>query len=403
MDKAIVFLFNEKSNCCACAACLNVCPKNAIIMKEGEDGFLYPYININRCVQCGKCQQVCNYQNRINEDKPMSAYAGMAVDDEILKSSSSGGIFAILGRYVLNKGGVIYGCSLELYENGLRPEHIRIDSLSQLWKLQGSKYVQSNIGLIYRTVLKDLEKNKFVLFTGTPCQIDALYGFLGQKDYANLLTLDIICHGVPSEKMFADYLHVLQNKLKGRIVSFSFRDKSDGWGLKGAVEFIDIKGNKKKRAIPISLSSYYKLFLTSEIYRENCYTCKYAKYSRVGDITIGDYWGIEIEHPELLVKNGGPMDIKKGVSCILVNTKKGEDALKNICNSLLIEKSSIEKIARHNNQLRRPSTYTEKRQQIFMFYKKNGYEKVETWYYQSLGWKLYAYEVKYFVIRLFKR
>lgn len=395
-------LYREKKDCSACAACLNSCPKEAIYMQEDKAGFLYPYIDREKCIQCGQCLSVCNYQNGDIKRSTKKAYAGMAIDDTILRTSSSGGFFAVIATEVLKKGGIVYGCAFELHEDGLHPEHIRIDNINSLSKLQGSKYVQSKIGTIYQDVSKDLMRNKLVLFSGTPCQVDALYGFLKMKQYRNLLTIDIVCHGVPSERMFTDYIHMFEKKLKGKIIGFSFRDKTDGWGLKGLVEYIDKNGNCKKRIVPICLSSYYHLFLKSEIYRENCYTCKYAGHKRVGDITIGDFWGIEIEHPELLIENNGILETKKGVSCILINSQQGELALRTICNELLIKESSLKKVTRQNRQLNTPSVCTDIRKYIFHLYESGGYECVDKWYYQSIGWKQYAYRLKYSFIQLYK-
>lgn len=395
-------LYMDNINCCACGACLNACPKNAISMKEDQYGYLYPVINQDKCIQCGKCIRVCNYQSGGGERTKIT-YVGMAKDEFILNKSSSGGIFAAIATEVLNKGGTVFGCSFEVYEDGLHPEHIRIEKLTDLHKLQGSKYVQSSIGNSYRKVKEDLIYGRLVLFSGTPCQVDALRGFLGNKTYSNLLTIDIICHGVPSSKMFNDYIHEFEKRLKGRIVRFSFRDKKEGWGLNGSIEYLDRSGKLRKKNLPIILSSYYKLFLTSEIYRESCYSCKYAGLQRPGDITIGDFWGIESEHPEVLLKNGGPMDIKKGISCILVNTEQGNRMVHELGVSLVTVPSSFEKAARQNGQLNMPSKCSEKRAMILGLYEKSGYSAIDRWYYHSLGWKRYAYEVRHALPQLFER
>lgn len=393
--KKEICLYLKKKNCSACGACLNACHQNAISMNADEKGFLYPVIDKVKCIQCGKCQSVCNYQNKKSGNSPKNAYIGMTNNEKLLQKSASGGIFATIATEILNKGGAVYGCSLELREDTLYPMHIRIDKLEELSKLQGSKYVQSNVGNIYKNVQGDLNGGRIVLFTGTPCQIDALKGFLNGKEYSNLLTMDIICHGVPSEKMFVDYLHILEKKLKGKIVSFVFRDKAAGWGFKGTVKYINGKEQLKKKSVPVILSSYYKLFLLAETYRENCYTCKYADMNRVGDITIGDFWGVEVEHPEAILENGGSMDVRQGISCILVNTEQGQVWLDKFGIDLLKVNSSIEKVARHNGQLNRPSKHSDQRSQILSLYEKYGYEAVDKWYYKSLGWKRYLYVIRH--------
>jgi coenzyme F420-reducing hydrogenase beta subunit len=230
-----------------------------------------------------------------------------------------------------------------------------------------------------------------VLFSGTPCQIAALGSFLGNKEFENLLTIDIICHGVPSAKFFEGYIQELEKKLSGKITAFRFRDKTGGWGLKGSVEYINKSGAHKKKIVPVQLSSYYKLFLDSVIYRENCYSCKYAGPFRTGDITIGDYWGIEKEHPEYLVVNGGSMDQRQNLSCVLVNTEKGKKMMEKFGFSIQLKPSSFERAARHNGQLRHPSHRSDKREFIFKLYKEGGYAAVDKWHNKRLGAKKYIY------------
>lgn len=403
MIKKEIRLYSNKEECSGCGACLNICGHNAITMEEDEMGFLYPKIDTEKCIGCEMCKRVCNYQNGQLPEKTELAYIAVAKANNTLKNSASGGVFGAIAKEILKNDGVVYGCSLEQEQSGLHVKHIRVNDIDSLVKLQGSKYVQSSIGTIYKDVKEDLKNNRLVLFSGTPCQIDGLKGFLGRERFPNLLTIDLVCHGVPNEKMFCDYLKMFEKKLRGKIVNFSFRDKNEGWGYKGFVEYIDKRGKVKKRKVPVSLSSYYKLFLDSEICRENCYQCKYAGLQRVGDITIGDFWGIEEEHPEVLSQNGGKINIEKGVSCILVNTDKGAKMIEKFGNGLLKIQSSSKKVARYNRQLNYPSKPSSNRKKIFDLYKENGYEAVQKWYYDSLGWKRYASECKYLLLRMIKK
>lgn len=383
-----VILFREKKECCGCGACMNICPKQAITMQEDDYGFIYPSIDHIKCVHCGMCKKVCTYQSEFEKRDVISTYVAAAKEDDILKGSASGGVFAAIAVEVLKKNGAVFGCSMENNEEIITPKHVRITKIEELIKLQGSKYVQSFIGDTYKLVKKELETGRMVLFSGTPCQVDGLLGFLG-KDYENLLAVDIICHGVPSANLFQAYIRNFEKKLRGKIVDFKFRDKTKGWGLRGRVIYRDKSGKLKSRLFPSELSSYFKLFLKADIYRENCYSCKYACEHRPGDLTIGDYWGIRKEHPEYLAANGGYYDVKKGVSCILASTEKGQKFLKELGTGIHMEISEFHKAAEHNEQLKRPSSEGTSREMIFKMYAKGGYEAVEKWYCKSMGIKRY--------------
>lgn len=387
-----ITLFSEKKTCCGCGACMNICPRDAISMNEDEYGFLYPQIDSEKCIQCGACQRVCAYQNSIEEGEPIETYVSVTKNTDILKSAS-GGIFASFATECLKQNGVVFGSSFEMCDGKLKPIHIGIDKLSDLVKLQGSKYVQSEINMVYQEVKKALSNDKMVLFSGTPCQVAALNSFLGNKKYDNLLTIDIICHGVPSIQMFQDYLGILERNC-GEIYNFKFRDKTNGWGLTGSAFYINKKGKKKKMIIPFGVSSYYSMFLNSDIYRENCYSCRYANSHRVADITIGDYWGIEDEHPELLLNNGGCIDETKGVSCLIVNTSKGKKYLEENKDNLCLYPSDFSKARNRNGQLQAPSKMGKNREYILNLYKDEGYDAVEKWFRKTTGIKWYISWIK---------
>lgn len=377
-----VVLYLDKKDCCGCGVCMNICPKKAITMKEDEYGFLYPVINQDVCIRCGLCKKVCGYQSREFIGEPETTYVAQSKNSDINKSAS-GGVFVSIARSVLLMGGVVYGVSMEYIDGRLEPMHIAVEKIDELIKLQGSKYVQSRIGTIYSDVKEQLTSDRVVLFSGTPCQVDGLRNFL-RKSYDNLYCIDIICHGVPSSKMFQDYILTLENKYKDKIIDFKFRDKTLGWGLT-ANAYTANAGNK---IIPCYSSSYYDMFLKSYTYRINCYSCKYANKHRVGDVTIGDYWEVEKEHPEILIKNGGEINEKLGVSCIIVNNNQGSKLVEKYGKELFIKKSRYEKVARYNKQLNLPSSLDEaRREQVLNAYKIGGYQAVETQYRKLLGWK----------------
>ena len=375
-----IVLFKDKKDCCACGACLNICPKQAISMQEDEYGFLYPVIDENKCIKCGLCIKTCCYQRSELKQFPINTYIAQTLNTDI-KKSASGGVFASIAKQVIEADGVVVGTALE-YDNGvLEPRYILVDNLLDLDKLLGSKYVQSSTNKIYTVVKEQLIKEKKVLFTGTPCQVDGLKSYLG-KEYDNLFCVDIICHGVPSKRLFQDYIKFLEKKYNNKIVDFKFRDKTNGWGLTANA----CTANAGNKLIPCYMSSYYDMFLKSYTYRINCYSCKYANNLRVGDITIGDYWGVETEHPEVLIVNGGDINEKQGVSCVIVNNEQGKVLLEKFGCGLLLKQSEYEKAARHNGQLNRPCKLDEnKRNGVLDVYSKFGYAGIENWHKKDLG------------------
>lgn len=387
-------LFKTKSACCGCGACLNICPQNAIEMVSDEYGFSYPRVNARLCIGCGLCKRVCHFQckDKSYANSPLAVYAASGTDTRLAKSSASGGIFAVLAKKILEAGGVVYGCAYSHEGDVISPKHVRIDDAVELFRLQGSKYAQSAAGFAYRQVKQDLLGGKRVLFSGTPCQVDALNGFLPEAIRENLITVDIICHGTPGTTFFESYIREIEKKRGSKITNFIFRDKTDGWGLKAGITFRC--GNREvKRPLPVQLSSYYQLFLNSETYRENCYVCPYANRNRTSDITLGDFWGIEHEEPDYLKENGGCLDKQIGVSCILANTQKGESLLSQVGTSIILLSTTYEKVAKENHQLNSPSNHTNVRNIIMNLYKTGGYPAVDHWYYKQLGIKRYIYVI----------
>lgn len=376
-------LSKGKENCCGCGSCVLVCPKQAISMEPQELGCLYPKIDHTMCVDCGLCQRSCAYQNSANQNSAaISAYAAAANDTALLRESASGGVFASVAKQILREGGVVFGCSLEKVNGSLVPMHISIEREADLHKLQGSKYVQSDLGNSLPRIRDLLAQKRVVLFSGTPCQVDALRYYLLKADTTGLFTIDIICHGVPSAELFGGYLAEMK---AGEVESFRFRDKTLGWGLNAGYVSRDRHGHTKTHLLPPGISSYYTYFLSGETYRESCYSCRYACANRVGDITIGDFWGIEQEHPELLKENGGKIDETKGVSSILVNTEKGRKLLE-LCGEELRTMASIpEKVIKWNRQLRMPSSHTMVREELIRTYETDGYSGVERHFRKNLG------------------
>lgn len=395
----MIKLYVNQKDCCGCAACMNICPKEAITMKPDSDGYIFPVINNELCIECGLCKKVCAFQNvPVTDNESRATYVAINKNKDVLSVSASGGILGALASLIFEKKGVVFGCA---YNDNMETEHICVDNLNGMKMIQGSKYVQSNINTTYTGAKKYLKDGRWVLFTGTPCQIAGLKSYLG-KDYDNLITADIICHGVPSVDFFKGYIKYLEEKLKGKVINFKFRDKSKGWGLMGKIVYEKNGKVLDKLILPIN-SYYYNYFLKGDIYRENCYECKYACGSREGDFTMGDYWGIEKAHPEIETKNG--------VSVLLVNSKKGMTLIDNLTKYLDLTKSTFEQAREQNDQLNRPTTKSDRREVILKTWREGGYQAVADEYYKSnkkkfmmvIAKMLIPQSIKRFIKKILKR
>ena len=352
-ESKTIDLLDKHYKCTGCKMCEQICPVNAIKMIENSEGFIEPVIDKNKCIKCSVCYKRCPQLNDIKIinklDKPQT-FAAKNKNKNEQKQSSSGGIFSVLARYILENKGVIYGAS---FDNNLNLNHIRIENLEELYKLRGSKYLQSNTQETFRLVKQDLNSNIKVLYVGTPCQIAGIRNYLG-KNYNNLLLVDLVCHGVPNQKIFNRYIEWLGKKSNSKVKNYAFRSKEkNSWGLNSKVEF----ENNKIKYIDANLDPYYKSFLDGTTYRECCYSCKYANTNRVGDITIADYWGIEEEHPSFYDTNG--------VSAVIINTKIGKQYFSYIKNNIKYIDTNIERIKRKNSNLQCPSFRSDKRNNIY--------------------------------------
>lgn len=374
MENAHVVLFEDKKECCACGACLAICPKQAIEMKTDEYGFAYPVIDKAKCIGCGACKRVCGYKNPKMSDSPKKVLAAASKQSDIIEKSASGGIFAVIAEQVLDEHGKVYGAALVYDNEKLSAMHIGIDNKADLYKLQGSKYVQSFIGNTYKEVKADLDNGRKVLFSGTPCQVNGLNSFL-KKEYDNLLTIDIICHGVPANQWFQEYIKIFENKLKGKIYNYHFRDKKFGQGYHTKIEYKDKSGYDRIYHCDGNLTSYLYYFLRADMNRPNCYSCPFAGKNRVSDITLGDFWGVNKLHSEELENNA--MTDDKGISCVLVNTQKGENIIRTVDSKLLSFESEFDNAAKYNGQLVQPAKSSQERQSLMELYRNGGYIQIE--------------------------
>lgn len=340
----------NQSLCCGCRACEQVCPVHCISMVKDKEGFLVPKIDSSKCIQCGKCLRHCaQIEYNQSREKYSKVYAAKNKNKDIVSTSTSGGIFDLLARYVLcEKSGIVCGCA---WDKKIVARHIIIDKIEDLPLLHGSKYVQSDIGNNYSLIKDYLDNGRFVLFSGTACQIAGVKQYL-MKDYDNLITIDIICHGVPSPLLFKEYIKWKEKQIGNKITNFDFRNKNKkGWGLS-----YKVVSNKKNIIGNAWDDPYYTSFLNGDIYRECCYNCHYSNENRVSDITLGDYWGIEREHPNFYDD--------MGVSVVIVNSQKGIQLFDLIKSNIDCIESSYEKAARQNHNLVSPSLRTEIRNKI---------------------------------------
>ena len=386
-------LFMNKKDCCGCAACVNICPKSAITMEKDEIGQYFPRINKTLCIDCGACKRVCDFQRKDENQfghQVLSAYGAASKNGSLIKKSASGGMFAQLAEFFLEKGGVVYGAAM-LQENKLRVKHIRVEDQTQLYLIQGSKYIQSDTCDTYQKVKQDLAKGRLVLFSGTPCQAAALRSFL-KRDYENLIVVDIVCHGVSTAQIFQDYISFLEKKKNIKITNFAFRDKSVGWGLDAKYEYLK-KSKLKTQRLYYKLSSFYNYYEKAAISRENCYHCKYACPSRIGDITLGDFWGVEKNQPDCLRENGGIFDEKKGISFCLVNSQRGAELFEKILPEINYVGSDFETISKQNGNLLKPTAMPLSRNEIMELYKQKGYEAIDQLYWKKIGYKKIYYYI----------
>ncbi len=308
----------NREECCGCEACVQVCPKGCISMVRDAEGFLYPKVDESACINCGACDRACPEKNveRDRNREILDAYGAYVKSDDIRNESSSGGIFSAVAESIIADGGIVYGAA---YVNDFKIKHIKAENLEELSRLRSSKYAQSTMEGAFKEIKAELLKGRKVLFSGTECQIEGLRGYLG-KSYENLYLVDVLCHGVPSPGVFAQYVEHLKKKYAKKIADIRFRDKCSGWrGYSFSIKF----GDKTKECKLYRDNDYMKLFLRNMILRPSCHSCQFKDINRKSDITLGDFWSVDSIMPE--------MNDDKGVSIMLLHSEKGRalfDAIK---------------------------------------------------------------------------
>lgn len=373
----------SKSECCGCSLCAEICPVNCITMITDDEGFRYPHVDDSICIRCEKCKKVCPFAAKKNDGSTVKeAIVSQHANKEELRKSRSGASFAICSDWLLENGGVVYGAILTPQ---MAVAHVRATNKNDRDKMRGSKYAQSNIEGLFADILKDAQ-NGPVLFSGTACQVDAIHAYFREKHGCteNLYTMDIICHGVPSPKMFMEYIAYLEHKKGGKITSFDFRDKNFGWDSHTETYSV---GNKTEHS-----TLYRKLFNEQIILRPSCHNCYYASLDRVSDLTIADAWNIQKVYPEI--------DYKKGVSLCIASTEKGKQLLENIKRESIWKPAKIEDFMQHNMQS--PTAPGEKRAAFWNDYQRRGFEYVLNKYAKKRIWVRLLNAAHYYMGKVFK-
>lgn len=327
-------IVKNKADCCGCYACYNICPVNAIDMCSDEEGFWYPVILQDRCINCQQCEKVCPTYNKPDSFSAKSAFGCYANNEEELMSSSSGGVFSVMARKILSCGGIVCGAA---FNEDMEVVHTIIDKENDLSKIKGTKYVQSRIGNVYFELEQYLEKGKQVLFSGTPCQVAGLKSYL-KKEYENLLCIDLICHGVPSPEIWKRYLREILNGTKAKYVTFRNKKK----GISNITLDYELENGEVIQE-RYSESLYIKGFIQNLYLRPSCFKCNFKGTDRCSDMTIGDFWAMREYHPDEYQENG--------VSAVIIHSEKAEKLFSKVSADMKVVQATPDEIGCWNECL----------------------------------------------------
>lgn len=341
-------------------------------MREDSRGFVYPAVDEDLCVGCGACVRACGFQAGLGELSEGPFYAACGKGD--VSKSASGGVFATLSRAILADGGCAFGAAYERRADGLYVCHRIAEDEDGLAGLLNSKYVQSGAGCCFNDVRAQLKTGRTVLFCGTPCQVAGLKSFLG-RDWSNLITADLVCHGVPSGAMLRGCLNEYGKRIGEHVVDLPFRNKSEGWSHS---LLLLLQESGESMAIRSDEFPYYAMFLNLKTLRDSCYSCCYAGQRRPGDLTFGDFWGIENNRPDILDTDG--LDMHRGISCLLANNEQGRAALVKYGDGLVLAEATFKDIAKGNDQLRHPSVMPADRELYLAAFERGGWLATERLY-----------------------
>ena len=384
----------DNTQCTGCGACVSVCPKDAVSLKEGRLGALCSSIDTEKCVDCGLCAKVCPVTSPVTLNKPRNSYASYAHSSQERTTSSSGGAAAVLTNHMIKKGGVVYGCAMD---RGMKIGHKRIGNLAEASLLKGSKYVYGPINTVLPQIRQDVKDGRMVLFIGLPCQVAAVINAVGEAE--NLITMDMCCHGAPSQTLLNEHLAYLGWPNSEKV---EFRKKLPS-GIEYAFTLYDRRG-KCTYSHRAQKDYYMTGFLNGLFMRESCFNCQFARPERCADMTLADHWAMGMsEDPEMV--------ISKGISTVLVNTEKGARLFSQAQSLLVYEERPMPEALR-NGQFIAPTVKPEEYDQFVQIYQKEGYAKACDKYLPALQRKMlvhkmksryYKYPIRQFIRKLLKK
>ena len=366
----------NNSLCTGCGACVDRCPTQAISMTCDDNGCRKPDIDTGKCISCNLCKNVCpNINTKEYSDFEKSAYVGVFLNKSINAKSASGGLFAALAKHVFSKmSGVVYGAAMVCENDILKCKHIRIERESDLYRIQGTKYIQSHTAGVYKQVKSDLKSGRYVLFSGTSCQVAGLKNFIGDSDH--LFTVDLVCHGVPLDKIFYDYISYLENKFHGRAVDISFRSKEISYHGKKMPYVVNIKFNSGisgtfNKCVVRPKSAFYSLFMSRAGYRSSCYECKYASLHKPSDLTLGDFR----PNDEEMIEYG--FNKSEVYSSIIVHSRKGANLIEDVASVVKLWHVDMSMMLMQHLNLQNPSTITDEGKKLYAIYENGGFRRLQ--------------------------